>query len=110
MDYNVVVKKLDVVVSGLCCDAPATTFLMDIATHMAYYGCRKCTTRVVWVGNIVTHHTQPKTGGRVTFPELDAPLRTDDSFRKRLQLKHHHKDGGKSIIEDILVILFQMLC
>jgi hypothetical protein len=95
-------KKIDVVVSGLCCDAPSTTFVMNIATHNAYYGFRKCNTRGLLVGNIVTHHTRPKTSGRVTFSELDAPLRTDDSFRKRLQLKHQHKDCGRSIIKDIL--------
>ena len=53
--------------------------------------------------DIVTHHSQPKTDGRVAlYPALDASLRTDDSFRKRLQLKHRHKDGCKSIIEDVL--------
>lgn len=54
------------------------------------------------MGNIVTHHSQRKTGGRVFFPEIDPPLITDDSFRKRLQLKNHLKDGCKSIIEDVL--------
>lgn len=38
----------------------------------------------------------------MTFSELNVPLRTDDSFRKRIQLMHHNKDGRQSIIEDKL--------
>ncbi len=53
--------------------------------------------------NIITHHSQAKTGGRVTFPDQNAPLRTDESFRNRVQVKHHNNNGVKSIIEDILV-------
>lgn len=89
-------------VKGLVCDAPATSFIKNITTHNAYYGCRKCETRGTWVFNVITHHSQPKTGGRVTYPEIDAVLRTDYSFRNRLQLLHHHKNGERSLIEDIL--------
>lgn len=64
--------------------------------------CRKCFTRGIWVSNSITHHSQAKTGGRVTYPEIEAPLRTDLSFRNRLQVAHHHKDGRRSIIEEIL--------
>ncbi len=95
-------KMIKVVVSCICCDAPATTFMLNITTHNAYYGCRKCTTRGLWVTNVITHHTQAKTAGRVTFPEIDAPLRTDESFRNRLQAKHHNKDGRKSIVEEMI--------
>ena len=34
-------------------------------------------------------------GGRMTFPELDSPLRTDASFRNQIQPQHHN---GKSIL------------
>ncbi|XP_032790823.2 uncharacterized protein LOC116927889 [Daphnia magna] len=95
-------KKVEVVLTAICCDTPATTFVMSIATHNAYYGCRKCTTRGTWVGNIITSSSQAKTAGRVTYSELDAPLRTDESFRTRAQLKHHNKDGKKSIMEELL--------
>jgi hypothetical protein len=61
------------------------------------------------VGNIVTHHSQRTTCGRVTFPEIVPSLRTDDSFRKRLQLKNHLKDGCKSIIEDVLDDLIELV-
>lgn len=91
-----------VAVKGIVCDAPATTFLKNIMTHDAYYGCRKCVTRGIWVSNVVTHHSQPKTGGRVTYPECNADLRTDLLFRNRIQLKHHDNNGNRSLIEDIM--------
>lgn len=59
------------------------------------------------MGNVVNHFSQAKTAGRVTFPELNAALRTDYCFRKRLQVKHHNDDGRKSLIEDILVDVVQ---
>jgi hypothetical protein len=89
-------------VSGLCCDAPATSFALNITTHTAYFACRKCITRGVYVRNIIHCLTRGKKGGRVTFPQLDAALRTDASFRQRHQPKHHNKNGHKSLIEDIL--------
>ncbi len=89
-------------VSGLSSDAPATTFALNIQSHTGYFACRKCTTRGVYARNIIYFLTRGKRGGRVTFPELNAPLRTDYSFRKRIQLEHHNKGGRISIIEDIL--------
>lgn len=44
--------RVAVSVTGMSCDAPATTFLLNIATHNAYYGCRKCTTKGSWVRNV----------------------------------------------------------
>lgn len=95
-------KNIKVLLSGICCDSPATSFVMNIKSHSAYYACRKCATRGIWVANVIRHYSQAKTSGRVTYPELEAPLRTNDSFRKRLQVKHHNEDGRKSIIEDML--------
>ncbi|KAI9554924.1 hypothetical protein GHT06_020204 [Daphnia sinensis] len=81
-------------------DAPATTFLLNISTHNAYYGCRKCTTKGWWVRNL-SKDLAPRNGGRVTYPDIDAILRTDCSFRNRSQIQHHDKNGIRSIIEDI---------
>lgn len=92
--------RVAVSVTGMSCDAPATTFLLNIATHNAYYGCRKCTTKGSWVRNVYKD-LAPKRGGRVTYPDIDAILRTDCSFRNRSQIQHHDKNGIRSIIEDI---------
>ncbi|KAI9565039.1 hypothetical protein GHT06_008784 [Daphnia sinensis] len=95
-------KLIRISLWGLSSDSPATTFALCIKSHNAYFGCRKCTTKGCWVQNTVRHHSEPKTGGRVTCPELDAPLRTDFSFRQRLQPEHHDKNGRKSILENVL--------
>lgn len=54
------------------------------------------------MSNALQTNNRSKTGGRVTFPEFDAPLRNDYSFRNRLQVAHHHKNGCKSLIEYII--------
>jgi len=96
---KIVISVVKVSISGLCSDAPATSFALNIAPHNAYYGCSKCTTKGLWVSNLITCHTHPKIGGRFTYPELDAPLRTDVSFRQRLQIQHHNKDSRRSILK-----------
>lgn len=93
-------KNISVSIKGMSCDAPATTFLMNIASHNAYYGCRKCTSKGVWVANISTS-LETKRGGRVTHPDVNASLRTDHSFRQRSQIQHHNKNGVRSVAEDL---------
>lgn len=92
-------NHVKVQLSGICCDSPATTFILNIAAHNAYYGGRKCTTKSTRVRKVLHTNDRRKTGGRVTFPEPDAPLRTDYSFRNRLQIKNHNKNRRKSFLE-----------
>ncbi len=94
-------KTVYITISGISCDAPATAFLLNIKNHNAFHACRKCTTRGTWSANISTR-TNSKSGGRVVYPELNAKLRTDSSFRDRGNRLHHHKDGRTSIIEEIV--------
>ncbi|XP_050706897.1 uncharacterized protein LOC126992284 [Eriocheir sinensis] len=70
-------KKLQVQVSSFVCDAPARSFVKQVKGHNAYYGCEKCTQRGVWKG-------------KVTFPSLDASLRTDDDFKSLADEEHHY--------------------
>ena len=91
--------RVAVSVTGMSSDAPATTFLLNIATHNAYFSCRKCTTKGCWVRNLSKDLATVR-GGRVTYPDINATLRTDCSFRNRVQIKHHHKNRIRSIIED----------
>lgn len=60
------------------CDAPARSFVLKIKGHTGYYACTKCTTKGSYILN------------RVTFPELNASLRTNETFLKRENLEHHH--------------------
>lgn len=58
-------------------DAPARAFIKRIIGHNGYGGCEKCTVVCKWIAN------------RMTFAEVDKPLRTDESFENQDQPTHH---------------------
>ena len=89
-------KTFPVTICGLLCDAPALELALNCVSHNAYFACPKCTTEGEWIWNA------KGTGGCVTFPEVNAPLRTDSSFRRRDQRKHHKHRKGRSIIEQLI--------
>lgn len=63
-------------IRAVICDSPARCFVTCTKQYNGYYGCPKCTTEGTYLRF-------------VTFPELDAPLRTDESFKNRCQEEHH---------------------
>ena len=60
-----------------CADAPAHAFLKGIISHNGYFGCEKCTTKGEHIRNIVS------------FNQLNATLRTDETFRLKQNPQHH---------------------
>lgn len=88
-------RTFRIYIAGLVCDAPARCLVTNVVSHNAYYSCHKCCTRGVYVPS------RRGQGGRVTFPQVDAPLRTDAEFRSKFHRLHHNRKG-KSCIEDIL--------
>lgn len=60
-------------IAALICDAPAKSFVLSIKEHAGYSSCTKCVTEGEYVGN------------RLCFPQMDAPLRTDDDFIQKTQ-------------------------
>jgi hypothetical protein len=76
-------------VESFCCDAPACSFIKNVKPCGAYYGCMKCEAESVYVRN------KSGKGGRVTYPEIDAILRIDESFRDRDQI--HHLSGFSNL-------------
>ncbi|XP_050548337.1 uncharacterized protein LOC126909975 [Daktulosphaira vitifoliae] len=80
---------------GFLADAPARSFLKCIKGHMAYFGCEKCTEEGCHIEN------------RMCFPEGNATLRNDDSFRKKIQEEHHTGDSPLILIHSLgLVLIF----
>ncbi len=75
MHYNGLVYK--VIVSAFVCDAPARAFIKKIKPHNAYHSCEKCTTRGEYEVN------------KVILPSVDAPLRTNESFKDMADEDHH---------------------
>lgn len=82
-EYNQ--RQFTVTIRAVICDSPARAFVTHTKGHNGYYGCGKC----VQEGDYANH--------RMRFLEIEAPLRSDDSFRNRLNEEHHL---GQSIFEE----------
>lgn len=80
-------SRYEFVVRNYILDALARQFVKCIIPHNGYAGCEKCEVYGEYIDN------------RVVFLDLDAPLRTDQSFRDRRQLRHHR--GHSSPLEDL---------
>ncbi|XP_048107324.1 uncharacterized protein LOC125299879 [Alosa alosa] len=83
---DVIGKCVDIQISNFVCDASAQAFVKNIKAHNAYHGCEKCTQEGTWAEN------------RMTFPEVDSPLRTDASFINK-EDEFHHK--GTSVLTEV---------
>lgn len=70
-------KTLFLKVSSVICDAPARAFIKGMKCHSGYAGCDKC----IQPGVYARH--------RMTFPEVSAASRTDESFEMRTDEEHH---------------------
>ncbi|KYN21546.1 hypothetical protein ALC57_06079 [Trachymyrmex cornetzi] len=78
--------KITVKMNVFICDAPTKLFVKGIKGHNAYFGCGNCIQEGDYVEN------------RVTFPEINARLRSDESFKLKHQEEHHKIT---SILEDL---------
>ena len=68
--------KIQVFVDNFVCDAPARSFLKCVKSHSGYSSCERCVQPGEWKGKVV-------------FTEVDAPLRTDHDFSRKVDEKHH---------------------
>lgn len=78
-------KQTSIIVDGFIMDAPATASILYVNPFNSYDGCRKCSV----YGKFLT---------KVVFLDMDAPLRTDYSFRQRSCPNHH---TGTSLLETV---------
>jgi len=65
---------------SIVCDAPARSFLKNIKSFTGYHGCERCIQRGKYYCS------------RMTFPDTDSTLRTDDSFINMADEDHHLND------------------
>ncbi|ELT93910.1 hypothetical protein CAPTEDRAFT_26208, partial [Capitella teleta] len=70
-------QQLHIVISSFVCDAPARALLKNIKPHNSYFACEKCITE----GDHL---------GKLCYPDLFAPLRTDASFNAMRDEDHHY--------------------
>lgn len=76
------------------CDAPARAFIKNVKGHTGYHGCEKCVQEGVYVN------------GRMTFPETDARLRTDEDLKRMTDEDHHRGPSPLSVLPIGLVTGF----
>jgi len=86
-------RLIKVKIVGLLADAPARALCTFTTQHNGHFGCSKCTSK----GKTVK--APGETRGRTTFPDIDAPMRSDYSFRSRFQPGHHKEQ--RSILETL---------
>lgn len=77
-------------------DAPARAFIKCIIGHNGYGACEKCTLIGKWIAN------------RMTFADLDKPLRTDESFLNQDQPIHHQGYSPLLIVKTKMVSQFRL--
>lgn len=70
-------KTYTITLTAVICDAPARAFVKRVKGHAGYFGCDKCEQEGEYIER------------RMTFPEINATLRTDESFRAMSNDDHH---------------------
>ncbi|XP_043469597.1 uncharacterized protein LOC122503205 [Leptopilina heterotoma] len=70
-------KRFNVRIHCFLCDTPARAFLKCTEGHTGFYSCERCEVRGLKLNNV----TQ--------FPLTNCPERTDESFRRCSQRRHH---------------------
>lgn len=68
------------------CDAPAKSYLLNVKSFNAYFGCNTCTDEGTYID------------GRMAFLSMDSSFRTNVSFRNKTD-EYYHK--GSSILEKL---------
>ena len=71
-------NSLPTVFGPLILDAPVRAYVKRIVQHNAYHGCERCVQKGTWHG------------GHVTLLDVDADIRTDESFADNLDPSHHN--------------------
>lgn len=94
-DISIGNHRVKIKIRCFVCDTPARAFLKDVVGHASYFACQKCMAQGIWSQQC----------HKVCFPRIPttenerrSELRTNESFRSRLQAGHHH---GRSILEDL---------
>lgn len=87
-------RLLRVEINAVICDAPARSFILGVKNHTGYFGCLKCTCEGDYVDN------------RVIFSEFTSSLRTNETFRNKLQPEHHKHN---TILENLDIDLVEQV-
>ena len=89
-------------ISCIICDTPARAFVKQVKGHSGYSGCDKCKQRGFWKG-------------KMTFPEINAELRTDAEFDEMSDLGHHigvspFRDSPVGLVSQFPLDFMHLVC
>ena len=87
MDYCCPIRLFFLHLHSFVCDAPARAFLKNIKSFTGYHGCERCT------------QTGKYHCGRMTFPDTNSSLRTDEDFAHMTDEEHHLKSAPSPLVE-----------
>ena len=73
-------RKVHFKIEGFVCDAPAKAFVLGTVYFNSRQGCSKCSVEGEFLD------------GRMCFLDQDAPLRTDEGFRSKVDEDYHKTD------------------
>ena len=93
---------LYVSVSSIVCDAPGRALLKNIKLYSGYSGCEQCTQKEQWKN-------------KMTYPDLNASLRTDSSFNEILDKSHPNGPtllaiSGINLVSDMVLDYLHLVC
>ena len=87
MDCCCQIRSLFLHLHSFVCDAPARAFLKSVKSFTGYHGCERCT-------QAGKYHC-----GRMTFPDSNSSLRTDDDFVRMTDEEHHLNSAPSPLVE-----------
>lgn len=86
-------KTFTISLRAMICDAPAKSFVCAVKGHNGHFGCTKCMQEGEYLNN------------RMSFPDLENTLRTDENFKNRSNEEFHM---GSSSLEEIMGLISQV--
>lgn len=79
--------RIQCAIDSLICDMPAKSYVLCTKGHSGYSSCPTC----IVEGDLIN--------GRVCFPQIHAPARTDDDFRNKTDEEYHHRGITSCLVE-----------
>lgn len=97
LDTGMTINGIDIrfEIGHIVCDAPAKAFLLNVKGHNAYFGCTSCVQEGTYIQN------------RVVFLDVNSSLRTNESFRNKIDEDHHK---GCSPLEQLPINITDTVC
>lgn len=92
--FNICNKIVKIKASKLLCDAPAKSFVLYTKGHTGFYSYTKCTQSGIFINN------------RLAFPDINVDLRTDESFKNKLDDEFHK---GTTLLKNINIELVSQI-